>query len=65
MIKEIIVDRLSKIFPNTVIYHEGEFARDSNESDPDYTFIPPHELDWKEFIKILNENGLDITDKTN
>ena len=43
MTKETIVDRLSKIFPNTVIYHEGEFARDSNESDPDYTFIPPHE----------------------
>lgn len=73
--KENITDRLSRIFPNLILHDEGDLlSYDDNLSKSgklssfeimhnDLGFIPPHNLNWYEFIGILNENGLDITEK--
>ena len=72
--KENITDRLSRIFPNLILHNESKFyiaddlpnsgklsAIDKMHEDRGY--IPPYNLNWYEFIKILNENGLDITNR--
>lgn len=73
--KENITDRLSRIFPNLVLHDEGDlFSYDDNLSKSgklssidlmhnDLGFMPPHNLNWYEFINILNDNGLDITER--
>jgi hypothetical protein len=53
---KILVDRLDRIFPNIELYFSTVEFNDGKDVDPEHT------INWYEFIKILNENGLCIKD---
>ncbi len=71
---KFLIHRLQIIFPHLKLWYEGEYFDDDQpqksgkQSDvekmrTESSFAPPKELDWFDIIKILDENGLEITKK--
>jgi hypothetical protein len=54
---KLLVERLKRTFPDIEMIMPTILFNDENDVMPEYS------LDWYDFIKILNENGLDIKEK--
>jgi hypothetical protein len=53
----LLIDRLKRIFPNMEMICDGELFNDEKD------YAPPYAIEWHEFIKTLNDNGLVIANK--
>lgn len=53
----LLIERLKRLFPKMEMVVEGELFNDG------YDYAPPYTIEWHEFIKTLNDNGLVIANK--